>query len=113
VGSALWTQSLFCQKSAYRLATLPEFWRVLFRSISVPTPTAEPFRLTFHSPGRPDAAADHAQFPAVVISAGPFGAADVVPSGDTEIGRASCRERVDMVGVAETERRRGGGVRRE
>src|SRR5437667_9403195 len=72
-------------------------------SISVPTPTAEPFRLMFHSPGRPDAAADHAQFPAVVISAGPFGAADVVPSGDTGGGGGGAALVIVRVRLAETE----------
>src|SRR5947209_19828770 len=57
----------------------------------------------FHSPGRPDAAADHAQFPAVVISAGPFGAADVVPSGDTGGGGGGAALVIVRVRLAETE----------
>src|SRR5207253_7634954 len=58
----------------------------------------------FHSPGRPEAAADHAQFPAVVISAGPFGAADVVPSGDTGGGGGGAALVIVRVRLAETER---------
>ena len=67
---------------------------LLATSISTPIPAAAPFKLTLYSPGRPTAATDHAQVPAVVISAGPWCRRQVpsaMPEGEAVVAVAAER----------------------